>query len=823
MLRKPKGEKKKRKSVFQKMSDWLKSNNAKGMMLILLGGLLIFGLFCLSSAPKRYDLSVGAISHQTITATKDVEDTLATEERRKAAAAAVEPTYHQVEDASEEVMRTLDTVFGELRLVQQYGQTLRREDETDEAFEQRTFSESDIVYAQGLLKTITLTAYQTRTLLRSNASKFDDMVTSVRQAVESALNATIREGQESQSISNIRQVISSHVDILLYQNIVPTVLSACIKPNMVIDTEKTEQDRQAARDAVEPVIYLQGQNIIREGERVSANQIEMLRALGLLENNDYDLSIYGGAALLIAAAILLMVMQLRLLTREVLSKPRSVAVIMLVMVLCEALSVLMVKVINVYMAPVTLCAMLLTTLLGGRVAVSTVISMAMMIAGLMAGSNTTYSTEMVHLLIMGMFGSVVTIKFLRGKPQRVRMLICGILVAMSNLAIMAAIGLMTSANIMSNRQNIGWAMAGGLLSGVLAVGLQPIFETTFNLATPSKLMELANPNQPLLRRLQLEAPGTYHHSIIVANLAEAAAEKIGANPLLARTSAYFHDIGKLKRPLYFKENQMGENPHDRTDPYVSAAIVTTHTSDGLQLAQKYRLPKEIQDIIVQHHGDTPVMYFYHKALQQADGKPVNVDDFRYDGVCPTTKEAAIVMLADTIEAAVRSMPDPTPQSIAKFIERLVRGKLEDGQLSNSPLTLRDIDGICEAFCTVLNGVFHERIEYPNVQVPERGTTVVREAPKEAPKATDAPRAPEQPKPAEPASKPEPSKPVEVPKQPEQAQPTEPAVPVAQEAQKPAEETKPAAQTNKPAEPTKAQKDEKPTEVSQASKPEEDAK
>ncbi len=230
----------------------------------------------------------------------------------------------------------------------------------------------------------------------------------------------------------------------------------------------------------------------------------------------------------------------------------------------------------------------------------------------------------------------------------------------------------------------------------------------------------------------LEAPGTYHHAIIVANLAEAAAEKIGANPLLARTGAYFHDIGKLKRPLYFKENQMGENPHDRTDPYVSAAIVTAHTHDGLLLAQKYHLPREIQTIIMEHHGDTPVMFFYHKALQMADGKPVDISDFRYDGQRPTTKESAVIMLADTVEAAVRSIPDPTPKAIEQFIERLVRGKLEDGQLSNSPLTLRDIDAICEAFCKVLNGVFHERIEYPTVNVPSRPLV---QAEKEAEKET----------------------------------------------------------------------------------------
>ena len=805
MRRKPMGEKKKRKSVLRSFGEWLHSDEAKCWYLILAGGLLIFGLFCLFSTPKRYDLSVGAISHQTITATKDVEDTIATEERRKAAAAAVEPTYHQQEGASQEVIADLNAVFSELRSVQKYGQSLRGAEESAEEFSSHVFTDEEIENAQRMVRSFSLTTYQARTLMRADNDKFDEMVSSVRQAVESALNSTIREGQENLAISNIRQVISSHVDVSLYQDIVPTVLNLCIKPNMVIETEATEQARQAARDAVEPVIYLQGQNIIREGERVSANQLEMLRALGLLENNDYDLSIYGGAALLIAASILLMVMLLRLLARGTLSRPRSVAVIMLVMVLCEALSVLMVKVVNVYLAPVALGAMLLTGLLGGRVAVATVISMAIMIAGLMAGSNTSYSTEMVYLLIMGMFGSVVSIKFLRGKPQRVRMLICGILVALSNLAVMVAIGLMTSANILSNAQGIGWGMAGGLLSGVLAVGLQPIFEAAFNLATPSKLLELANPNQPLLRRLQLEAPGTYHHSIIVANLAEAAAEKIGANTLLARTSAYFHDIGKLKRPLYFKENQMGENPHDHTDPYVSAAIVTTHTRDGLLLAQKYRLPKEIQDIIVQHHGDTPVMYFYHKALQQADGKAVNVDDFRYDGVRPTSKEAAVVMLADTVEAAVRSMPDPTPQTIAKFIERLVRGKLEDGQLSNSPLTLRDIDGICEAFSTVLNGVFHERIEYPNVQVPERGAAPMTKEPTKVDnqeKPTEVQKTVETPAPTPPP------KPVEQPKQPDAApQPAEskPVAPARQE------------------EPTPRQDAAKPTEVSNQTEPTKESK
>jgi hypothetical protein len=247
----------------------------------------------------------------------------------------------------------------------------------------------------------------------------------------------------------------------------------------------------------------------------------------------------------------------------------------------------------------------------------------------------------------------------------------------------------------------------------LCIGLGLIFETVFRLATPGKLLELSNPNHPLLRRLQLEAPGTYHHSIIVANLAESAAEAIGANPLLARVGSYFHDIGKMKRPVYFKENQLGEDPHQMTNPFVSAAILIAHTTDGLALAQNYRLPQEIQDIIVEHHGDTPVIFFYQKALEESDDQLVDMDDFRYDGHRPLSKESAIIMLADTVEAAVRSMTDPTPKTIRANIEKLVSHKIQDGQLAQAPITLSDIDKISEAFANVLNGVFHERIEYPD--------------------------------------------------------------------------------------------------------------
>lgn len=717
-MRPIKRERGKKRMNMHSMMLWLHSISTKCMMVVLAGTLILMVMLCISSAPKRYSLRVGAVSHQTITANKDVIDEITTEERRAAAAASVEPTYQYMPGASEKVMATLHAILGELRTVQQYGLTLRGAEEDSVDLNQRTFAEKEIAYAKTLVTTVQLTNYQLSTLLRTETQAYEEMYSSVTTAVSAVLNTTIREGQVNESIQTIQQIVGYKVETALFQNILPVVLRNSIAPNMMIEQTSTDAARQTARDNVEPVVYQQGQNIIRKGERVTKQQYEMVRSLGLLENNELDLSMYVGTILLILTAIGLLLLLLRLLEPAVLHDLRRIAVVMTVLCVSVGLNIVMMKLLNVYLTPVATGAMLLTGLLGANVGIAGVACLAALISCMAMGSSAV-TVEMLHLMLMALIGGGFGVFYLKRRPQRVHVLLCGLYVAVMNLALLFMMSMMTTNSMQVVLANVGWCIAGGLLSGILAASFQPILETVFNLATPSKLLELGNPNQPLLRRLLLEAPGTYHHSIVVANLSEAAAEKIGANPLLARTGAYFHDVGKLKRPLYFKENQMGENPHDHTDPYVSAAIVTTHTRDGLAFAQKYRLPQEIQHIIVEHHGDTPVMFFYHKALQEAEGKAVDIADFRYDGIRPATKESAIVMLADTIEAAVRSMPDPTPQAIEKFIEKLVRGKLEDGQLSHSPLTLRDIDGICEAFANVLNGVFHERIEYPTVAVPKR--------------------------------------------------------------------------------------------------------
>ena len=258
----------------------------------------------------------------------------------------------------------------------------------------------------------------------------------------------------------------------------------------------------------------------------------------------------------------------------------------------------------------------------------------------------------------------------------------------------------------------------GLFSAIMAIGLLPYLESGFWLTTSVTLLELANPNHPLLKKLLMEAPGTYHHSLVVANLAEAAAEAIGADPLLARVGSFYHDVGKVKRPYFFIENQLGENPHEKISPNLSTLIITSHIKDGTELAKKEKLPQVIQDIIAQHHGNSLVSYFFHQASEKCqDSKDSPCEDnFRYEAPLPESKEAAIILLADSVEAAARAMPKPISGRIESVVRKIVKDKLNDGQFDRCDITFKELDIISSAFVKILSGIYHNRIEYPEKEL-----------------------------------------------------------------------------------------------------------
>ncbi|MDO5298998.1 MAG: HDIG domain-containing protein [Clostridia bacterium] len=674
---------------------------------------LVLLLICLLAvSPEQYDLSVGDVAPKTITASKDIVDEITTQRRRQSAADAVSPVYYKDETIADSVLADLEAVFSELRAVRELGEQIRS-GWTDSSM---TFTEEDYEQATGLLTKVTLSSYQLRTLMNTAEQDFESLYQSLNSATRTTLVSTITEGQINDAINNIQQIVAYNTRTDLWYNVAIPTLRACLRPNMLINQEATEENRQKAYDAVEPTVYKQDQNIVVKGDRITAEQIAVLDSLGLLQGNSFDFSLYIGAAVLLGLILAGTYLFTALFEPQLLSSGKSALVLLIAGVMTIGLSLLIGRYIGVNAMPVVLAAMLVVNLLGERPAYVANLAVSLLITFLTVKGTGLITSQMLSVLLMSCLGGTLAIFMLRRNPSRVFVLITGFVVGVVNFVVLACVGVLTSSELSGIAVDASYAILGSFTSAILCVGLQPILEATFNLVTPAKLIELSNPNQPLLRRLMIETPGTYHHSMVVANLAEAAAEAVGANALLVRVGAYYHDIGKLVRPMYFKENQMGENPHDKTDPRVSTAILTEHTRDGVELARKHHLPEPIIDMIRQHHGDTPVMYFYAKAVKMLGEENVDIRDFRYDGPKPQTAEAAILMLSDTVEAAVRSIPEPTQAKISAMIRKLVRGKMEDGQLDECTLTFRDIGHICSAFETILKGVFHERIEYPSVDL-----------------------------------------------------------------------------------------------------------
>jgi len=317
------------------------------------------------------------------------------------------------------------------------------------------------------------------------------------------------------------------------------------------------------------------------------------------------------------------------------------------------------------------------------------------------------------LIIVFLLSSLMAAYWMQACRERKVFIKTGFKLGIFNIVIASAIAFYTSDIELSKLMaDLVLAFSGGLFAGIITAGTAPLVEVLFGYTTDIKLLELANLDQPMLRRLMIEAPGTYNHSVIVGTMAEAAASKIGANPLLAMVCGYYHDIGKITKPLYFIENQLsGKNRHDKLAPSMSSLILTGHIKNGVELAREIKLGNDITNAIRQHHGTSLIRFFYNKAIQQKGKNAVNINDFRYPGPKPQTKEIAIVMLADVVEAASRTLDNPTPAKIQGLVQKLINHIFSDGQLDECDLTLKDLHNIARSFNTLLNGIYHHRIKY----------------------------------------------------------------------------------------------------------------
>jgi hypothetical protein len=488
------------------------------------------------------------------------------------------------------------------------------------------------------------------------------------------------------------------------------IVEDLIQPNTFPNEQRTAEERQLARDSVQPVVvtFEKNQRMLRAGDLVTPADVEALEALGLQEPAVELPDLVGRTAYitLIGLVVGLYILRFR---PAVLDQSRHMWLLLLLMLLFVGLVRLMVPghTILPYLFPMAALSVMLAVLLDVRLGILITVLIGLII-GYVAGGSLEFTAYSVLGGLVGIFSL--------GRVERVnRLLWSGVYVSLTNVALVLIFRIPgNSVDSMGLLQLVAAGVANGALSASLTLIGFFLAGNLLGVTTSLQLLDLARPTQPLLRQLLLRAPGTYHHSLMVSNLAEQAAERIGANALLTRVGAYYHDVGKMVRPYFFVENQMdGINVQDKLDPRTSAQIIISHVKDGLELARKYRVPGDVRAFIPEHQGTGLIKYFHHQALEQAkDPAQVNEADFRYPGPKPQSRETAVVMLADSCEAAVRATHPNSDEEIDKIVRRIIQDKLAGGELDECDLTTRDLDQIRVAFVEMLHGVFHPRIKYP---------------------------------------------------------------------------------------------------------------
>ncbi|MFW6377858.1 MAG: HD family phosphohydrolase [Bacillota bacterium] len=657
-----------------------------GIIFILTGHLI----------PATGEYEAGEESPLTIRAPQSavIIDSEETELRRELARSGVEPVYEENRTAFSDTMDQLKQTFNIIR-----------------NFDSETENVADLNYELNFLER-NFNQEELELMVGLSSDELDKIEDVAEETLRDIYNGRVASDQLDQVYEEIEEGlidadISGDVRELLLRFIEPALV-----PNLIYDEAATEDQRDEVASQVEPISkeIAAGEAIINRGEEFTNEDLELLDQLGLSKS---DLSWFQitGIALYFIIITLVMVFYIRGYHSKIWKENKNINLIQILLLILFILSrVLTVFDLNLlmYLAPAAMVPILLAVLLNSSIAVAITFYITLILPLIFGGE--------FSIAALAFVGSMVGIFSVENLNQRNDLVRAGFNVSAALIVTLVMFSFIEPAYSAIDTLTI---MAVGLLNGILvaifANGLLPYLESLFGLTSSVKLLELSNPSQPLLRKLLVEAPGTYHHSVLVGNLAETAADNIGANSLLARVGAYYHDIGKLSRPYFFSDNQFGgENPHDNIKPNLSALIIKSHAKDGVEMAKEYNLPPAIIDIIEQHHGTNLISYFYQEALKESDKSNFNESNFRYDGPKPESKEAAIIMLADICEAAVRSknFNKSNHNRIEVLIKGLIREKLIENQLDNSELTLKDLNIIAESFTRILTGIYHQRVEYP---------------------------------------------------------------------------------------------------------------
>ena len=509
------------------------------------------------------------------------------------------------------------------------------------------------------------------------------------------------------------------------RNLIVDFAQRLIQPNITLNRSETEKRKKEAYSEVKPIFYKikAGEMLLREGERVTKDQLLKLNIYQEGVKNEKVLTNCIGSALFILC-ILMTVYALCIHNRPNLNNTKNLlflASVLITFFFISSISESLADSVSRY-TPFSISADSITygiPLAAGAMTTCLFlgIELAIPIAMLIAIGTAIIFKNRFEIFIYFLLNSLMAAYWMQNCRERKVFIKAGLKLGLLNVILVTVIDVyIGGSTIFKLMWDWGFAFSGGIGAGIVTAGIAPLVEIAFDFTTDIKLLELANLDQPILRRLMLEAPGTYHHSVIVGTMVEAAASEIGANPSLAKVCGYFHDIGKIKKPLYFIENQAdGVNRHDKLAPSMSSLILIAHIKDGVEIAKQNKLGHAIIETIRQSHGTSLIRFFYEKATQLKGENGVNMDDFRYPGPRPQTREAGLVMLADAVEAASRTLSNPTPTRIKGLVQNLINRIFSDGQLDNCELTLKDLHNIAKSFNKILNGIYHHRIEYPEKQ------------------------------------------------------------------------------------------------------------
>lgn len=719
------------------MHGWQQSTVVRFLLYLLL--FLIFFITIRGSViPPTYDIEMNTVSEVEIKAPMKLLDEEKTEEAAAAAAAKIQDVYTSVtinhKDLIENIYEKLTEINGDPQFTISEKVEIYQEFFSQEfrAFEERILSNvSNRPELQAEIeKQLTEQNYRIPEevyfiLPRVSVETLPDMKNVTLEIVNRLMNDSLLDvtgaREKVAELVNASDLPSANA-----REIVQEISRYVMTPNRFYDEQATREAKENARESVEPIYIEQGDTIVEVGQTITPEIYEKLEALKLLDSKNSYWSDLGLALLL-----LLLVLSIYVFNRQSRQPIRKNNHPLLMLVLIYTINMICMKIVHLgqnldypyigYLAPVAVGSMLLTILLDTRIAIYSTFLFSILSSMMFNSSIGETMFDFRFGLIAAVVG-MVSIFAINRASQRSAIIKAGLLISLFSGITIFSIALVN--NVYTTKDiimSITFAFVSGLLTTVLVIGLLPFFEVSFGILSPLRLVELSNPNHPLLRKLLTETPGTYHHSVMVGNLSEAAAESIGANGLLCRVGSFYHDIGKTKRPSYFIENQGNmDNPHDHIEPSLSHSIIVAHARDGVEMLKEYKIPKQICDIAGQHHGTTLLKYFYHKALKQQQELPedereeILEEDFRYPGPKAQTKEAAIVGISDCVEAAVRSLRSPTIEQIDSMVDKIIKDRLEDGQFNECDLTLKELDQVGKSLKESLLGIFHSRIEYPEL-------------------------------------------------------------------------------------------------------------